>query len=412
MARTATTRLDWPLMKDNVTREDLDALCELLRQDDPVLTQSRHVRAFEREWSEWVGTRHSVFVNSGSSANLLTLAALKELHGGGELILPTITWSSDVAAALHCVFTPVFVDVDRRTLGMDVDEVLAKITSRTRAVFLTHVLGYNGLTQRLLDELSRRGIPLLEDVCESHGATFNGRKLGTFGLASNFSFYYAHHLSTVEGGMVCTNDTDFYETVRMLRSHGMVRELDSESRRHEYADDHPDLNPDFIFALPGYNVRSTEMNAVIGRSQLKRLDDGIRRRNENLRLFLDNLDPDTYQTDFATEGSSNYAFTLILRRPDQPFMTRVMSELRTVGVEFRRGTAGGGNQMRQPYLTRLLGPDAHKAFPRADHVHFFGVYIGNYPTLERDKILRLCELLNGLARGRSQQVPPVDEHWR
>jgi CDP-4-dehydro-6-deoxyglucose reductase, E1 len=396
--RTLETGLDWPLMRNNITRDDLDAVCDLLRQDDPVLTQSRNVLAFEREWSEWVGVRYSVFVNSGSSANLVTLAALKERFGGGEVILPTVTWVSDVAAALHCGFTPVFVDIDPRTLGMDHRQVLEKVTPRTRAVFLTHVLGYNALSRPLLDELAARGVPLIEDVCESHGATFEGRRLGSFGLASNFSFYYAHHLSTVEGGMVCTNDADFYETVRMLRSHGLVRELDSESRRREYADDYPDLNPDFIFALPGFNVRSTEINAVIGRSQLKRLDEGIRRRTENLRLFLGCLDPETYQTDFEIEGGSNYALTLILRKPDHALMRRVMALLRARGVEFRRGTAGGGNQVRQPYLTRLLGPDAWKAFPRADHVHFFGAYLGNYPTLERDKIIRLCDLLNGLAK--------------
>src|SRR5207248_3471802 len=122
-----------------------------------------------------------------------------------------------------------FVDINPRTLGMDNDQVLSQLTPRTRAVFMTHVLGYNALTSRLLDELSRRRIPLLEDVCESHGATFAGRKLGSIGLVSNFSFYYAHHLSTIEGGMVCTNDAELYEAVRMLRSHGLVRELDSAS---------------------------------------------------------------------------------------------------------------------------------------------------------------------------------------
>jgi CDP-6-deoxy-D-xylo-4-hexulose-3-dehydrase len=392
----ATPRgLDWPLMKNNIAREDLDAVCALLTQDDPVLTQSRNVRALEEEWSAWLGVKHSVFVNSGSSANLLTLAALRELYGpGGEVIVPTITWVSDIAAVLHCGFEPVFVDIDPRTLGMDPEQVLAKLTRRTRAVFLTHVLGYNALTRRLLDELRRREVPLLEDVCESHGATFAGRKLGTFGLASNFSFYYAHHLSTVEGGMVCTNNADFYETVRMLRGHGLVRELDSESRKRDYADQYADLNPEFIFAHAGYNLRSTEINAVLGRSQLPRLDANVRRRNENLALFLGHLDPSAYQTDFATEGCSNYAFTLVLRRPDGELCGRVMSCLREHGVEFRRGTAGGGNQVRQPYLRRRLGPDAWKHFPRADHVHFYGFYIGNYPTLERERILRLCELLN------------------
>jgi CDP-6-deoxy-D-xylo-4-hexulose-3-dehydrase len=396
---STATRLNWPLMKNNIVREDLDAVCELLRQDDPILTQSANVRAFEEEWSNWLGVKYSVFVNSGSSANLVTLAALKELYGpGGEVIVPTITWVSDIAAVLHCGFEPVFVDIDPRTLGMDNEQVLARITPRTRAVFLTHVLGYNALTHRLLKELKCREIPLLEDVCESHGAVFEGRKLGTLGLASNFSFYYAHHLSTIEGGMVCTNSADLYETVRMLRGHGMVRELGSDSRKREMADEYPDLNPDFIFAHAGYNVRSTEINAVIGRSQLKRLDEGVRRRTENLRLFLGSLDPSLYQTDFAVVGSSNYAFTLILRQPDPLLCERVMAGLREHGVEFRRGTAGGGNQVRQPYLRNLLGPDAWKQYPRADHVHFHGFYIGNFPSLERGRILELCGLLNSLMR--------------
>jgi CDP-6-deoxy-D-xylo-4-hexulose-3-dehydrase len=395
--QTRAAGLDWPLMKNNLTRQDLDAVIALLQQDDPVLTQSRNVRALEEEWSAWLGVKHSVFVNSGSSANLLTLAALRERHGsGGEVIVPTITWVSDIAAVLHCGFTPIFVDVNPRTLGMDEEEVLAELTPRTRAVFLTHVLGYNGLTQRLLDELNWLSIPLLEDVCESHGATFAGRKLGTYGLISNFSFYYAHHLSTIEGGMVCTNDADLYDTVRMLRSHGLVRELDSDSRKKEFADEYPDLNPEFIFAHAGYNVRSTEINAVIGRSQLGRLDEGIRRRTENLLLFLENLDPRGYQTDFATEGSSNYALTLILREPDDALCKRVMACLKTNGVEYRRGMSGGGNQVRQPYLRRWLGPEECRKYPRAEHVHFYGFYIGNYPTLERDKILRLCELLNSI----------------
>jgi CDP-6-deoxy-D-xylo-4-hexulose-3-dehydrase len=178
----------------------------------------------------------------------------------------------------------------------------------------------------------------------------------------------------------------------------MVRELRSQNRKERYWKKYPDLNPEFIFAYPAWNVRSTEINAIIGRSQLPRLDDNVQRRTENLLLFLENLDVGLYQTDFATEGSSNYAFTLILKKPDDALWQRVEAVLKTNRVEFRRGTSGGGNQLRQPYLRRLLGQDEHKKYPRTDHVHFYGCYIGNYPTLQRDKILRLCDLLNGLTR--------------
>ena len=391
-----TPNLNWPLMRNNIIRGDLDAVIQFLQQDDPILTQSTQVRAFEQEWSQWLGVKHSVFVNSGSSANLLTMAALRLTRGEGEVIVPTLTWVSDIASVLQCGFQPVFVDINPRTLGMDLDQVIQKITDQTRAVFLTHILGYNALDQRLLDELARRDIPLIEDVCESHGAAFRFRKLGSFGQMSNFSFYYAHHLSTIEGGMICTDDDGLYETLRMLRSHGMVRESTSAKLKQEYTARHPDLNPDFIFAFPAYNVRSTEINAVMGRSQLKRLDANNRKRTENLLLFLENLDPDKYQTDFATEGSSNYAFTLILKHPDEELRDRVMTQLRAHGVEFRRGTSGGGNQLRQPYLKALFGENEALKFPRVDHVHFYGFYIGNYPGLERASILELCALLNGL----------------
>jgi CDP-4-dehydro-6-deoxyglucose reductase, E1 len=391
----------WPLMKNNITRADLDALIEFLQQDDPILTQSQNVRAFEQEWAKWVGVRHCVFVNSGASANLLTITALREHFGSGEVIVPTLTWVSDIASVLQCGMTPVFCDIDRRTLAMDEEEILRKITPRTKAVFLTHVLGYNGLSIRLIEELAARRVPLIEDVCESHGATLNGQRLGSFGLVSNFSFYYAHHLSTIEGGMVCTNDSTVYETVRMLRSHGMVRECTSQELKASYASQHADLNPDFIFAYPAYNVRSTELNAVIGRSQLGRLDENNKLRTRNLKLFLENLDPAKFQTDFELEGSSNYAFTLVLREPNDVLCQNVTSALKHHGIEFRRGLSGGGSQVRQPYLRKVVGANAWKEYPNVNHVHFYGFYLGNYPGLETDKILQLCELLNSQPASRA-----------
>ena len=385
----------WPLMRNNISRGDLDAVIRFLEQDDPILTQSAQVAAFEREWAEWLGVKHCVFVNSGSSANLITMAALRELAGAGEVIVPTLTWVSDIASVLQCGFEPVFVDINPQTLGMDLDQVVASITPRTKGIFLTHILGYDALSDAFLAEIARRGIPLIEDVCESHGATHGGRRLGSFGLMSNFSFYYAHHLSTIEGGMVCTDDADLFEMLRMFRSHGMVRESTSAAVKDAYRERHADLNPDFIFAFPSYNVRSTEINAVIGRHQLPRLDANNEIRSRNLDIFLDGLDSNRYRTDFRREGSSNYAFTLVLREPDEALRARVETTLRGERIEFRRGTSGGGNQLRQPYLRKLYG-DAYARFPKIDHVHFFGYYIGNYPDLEASRVQGLCDLLNRL----------------
>ena len=387
----------YPLMRNNILREDLDAVIEHLKQDDPILTNGPQCLAFEQEWSQWLGVKYSVFVNSGASANLLSMALLKLRHPeGGEVIVPPLTWISDVASVLQNGFTPVFADIDPRTLGMAPQQILAKVTERTRAVFLTHVQGFDALTDELVAELERRGIPLIEDVCESHGATHGGRRLGSLGWMSNFSFYYAHHMSTIEGGMVCTNDAEVYQQIRMLRSHGMVRESNDAEFRDGWKRAHPELNPDFIFAYPAYNVRNNELGAILGRSQLKRLDANVQRRTQNLQRFLGQIDGRRYQTDFKLEGSSNYAFNLIMKAADPDYVQRLMATMRETGIEFRRGSAGGGNQLRQPYLRGIVPDGHHREFPHTEHVHFYGFYIGNFPDLRDDEIDAICRILNAV----------------
>jgi len=388
------SKIKYPLMKNNILRDDLDVLIEFLKLDDPILTQSSNVDAFEKEWSDWLGVKYSVYVNSGASANLITMAVLKSLYGDGEIVVPPLTWVSDIASVIQNGFEPVFSDINPRTLCMDDKKVIEKLTDNTCAVFLTHVQGFNGLTDRLIKELKHKNIPLIEDVCESHGATWRGKKLGSFGLISNFSFYYAHHMSTIEGGMVCTNDKEIYQMLRMFRSHGMVRESNSDGMRNKYINNHIDLNPDFIFAFPAYNVRNTEIGAVIGRNQLKRLDKSNNKRRKNFELFLKNLDQQKYRTDFELEGSCNYAFNLVLKEADLELSDRVEEAMRNNGVEFRRGSSGGGNQMRQPYLKGIIKDKEWDDYPEVEHIHFYGYYIGNYPDLGRRNILKLCKLLN------------------
>ena len=223
--------------------------------------------------------------------------------------------------------------------------------------------------------------------------THGGRKIGTFGLASNFSFYYAHHMSTIEGGVVCTDDEDFYQYARMIRSHGMLREC-SEEYRERLAD--PAVYSEFTFPGSGFNMRSTELNAVIGLNQIKRLDASNEKRKRNFALYLDLLDSDKYYTDFALDGSVNYAFILIVRNGDRDLYGRVCEMLQEENVEFRRGTAGGGNLTRQRFVRRAF-PDIDPAsLPNVEYIHEYGVYLGNYPDLEREKIEMLCEKLNGL----------------
>lgn len=387
----------FPLMRNNIQREDLDKVIEHLKQDDPILTNGPKVREFEAQWSKWLGVKYSVFVNSGASANLVSMSILRQMFPqGGEVIVPVLTWVSDISSVLQNGFKPVFVDIDPKHLGMSLEQIKAKVTDETRAVFITYVQGFNALSDELLDFLDEHNIELIEDVCESHGAEFEGQKLGSFGRMSNFSFYYAHHMSTIEGGMICTDDEDIYQMARMLRSHGMVREMNNESMRQDWIEANPNVHPDFIFTMPAYNLRNNELGAIMGMSQLKRLDANIRKRNDNHVYFLSKLNTDLYRTDFDLEGASNYAFNLILKDADDARVQRLMNLMDDNDVEYRRGSAGGGNQVRQPYLRTIVGENAYQQYPEIEHIHWYGFYLGNYPDLSLAEIDELVDILNRL----------------
>ena len=384
-----------PLMDDNITREDVNSVIDFLSQDKiPKLTNGPKVVEFEKQWSEWAGVKHSLFVNSGASANELTMLTLKYIYGDGEIIIPPLTWISDISSVLFAGFKPVFVDINFDNLSFDLNKLKEAITPKTRAIFLTHVLGINGLTDELLKICDDKNILLIEDVCESHGTTFKGKKVGSFGFASNFSFYFAHHMSTIEGGMICTNDDKFYQVCRALRSHGMMREMTDDNMKQEIIEANPDLNPDFIFVGPAHNFRSTELNAVIGLNQLPRLDDNNKKRVANFNYFISNLNAEKYITEFKTAGQCNYAFIVIMRDNSFEVRDKIEATLKEKGIEFRRGLSGGGNQMRQPFMKQFNYNLDN--YPNIEHVHNFSWYIGNYPSLPQEKIDYLLEVLNNL----------------
>ena len=382
------------LMHDNFTKEDMNAAIKLFKHKSKILTQFKYVKLFEKKWSKWLGVKYSVFVNSGSSANLLTMTVLKILYGTGEIILPALTWVSDINSVIQNNFKPVFVDINPRNLCMSEAEIIKKVNKNTLAVFMTHAQGFNGLTSKLVSFLKKRRVLLIEDVSESHGATFNKRKLGTFGKISNFSFYYAHHMSTIEGGMVCTNDKRIYEIVKILRSHGMTRESNNSAFEKKMIKKYPKLSPKFIFLYPGYNFRNNEVGGIIGLSQLKSLNKNNKKRIENFKFFLKLLDQSKYKTDFQFEGNCNYAFPVILRKKKLKSRNLFEKTLLKYKIEFRRGNAGGGNQLRQPYLQKISKNMNLNDFKEVDHIHFFGYYIGNYPSLSKTKIKKICNILN------------------
>ena len=386
-----------PLMKNNFTRSDMSAVKKVISVKNLVLTQSKNVRQFENKWSKWLGVKYSTFVNSGASANFITLAILKHSNKNknkNQIIVPSLTWISDVASVIMNGFKPVFVDANLENLSMNVDQVIKKISKKTLAVFITHTLGFNGLNEKLIKTLKRKKIHLIEDVCESHGATFKNKKLGTFGLISNFSFYYAHHMTTIEGGMICTNDKKIYEMSRILRSHGMLRESGNKSYEKKVIKKNKTLSPQFTFLYPALNFRNTEIGAAIGLNQLKNLTKNNSNRSNNFKYFINLLDGNKYWKAFDLKGNSNYAFPIILKTKNISKRNLFERTLEKNGIEFRRGTAGGGNQLRQPYLKEFSKNINFKKFKNVDHIHFFGYYIGNYPTLKKSKIKEIAIILN------------------
>ncbi len=383
-------------MSNNFTDRDISAIKNLLKKKEKIFTQSKNVLLFEKKWSKWLGVKYSVFVNSGSSANLISISILKILKGSGEVIVPSLTWVSDIASVIQNNLKPVFVDINPRNLCMSEEGIIRKVNKKTIAVFLSHIQGFNGLSKNLINFLRKKNILLIEDVCESHGATFNSKKLGTYGIMSNFSFYYAHHMSTIEGGMVCTNNKKIYEIARLLRSHGMARELDNKKEEKKIIKKYPDLSPKFIFLYPSYNLRNNEISAVIGLSQLKSLNKNNKIRKKNFSFFLENLNNDFYRTDFDLKGSCNYAFPLILKKANIKNRNRLETVLKKFDIEFRRGNAGGGNQLRQPYLKKITKKIKLSNFKEVDHIHFYGYYIGNYPSLKINKIKKICSILNSI----------------
>jgi CDP-6-deoxy-D-xylo-4-hexulose-3-dehydrase len=382
-----------PLMNDNIDKDDVNSVIDFLSEDNiPKLTNGPKVKEFENAWGQWLGTKYNLMVNSGASANELTMLALAYMFGEGEIIVPPLTWISDISSVLFAGHKLVFVDVNFTNLSFDIEKLKEAITPQTKAIFLTHVLGINGLTNELIDICESQNILLIEDVCESHGTTYKNIKVGNVGFASNFSFYFAHHMSTIEGGMISTNNHEFYQVCRALRSHGMTREMTDVSMRQEVIDTNPDLNPDFIFLRPAHNFRSTEINAVIGLSQLRKLDAKNQERKDNFDLFISNLNPDKYHIAINTEGNCNYAFIVILKNPDMKERDLLENKLKENGIEFRRGLSGGGNQMRQPFFKSVYKDFSN--YPNIEHIHNFSWYIGNYPGLEKEKIIKLLEVLN------------------
>ena len=389
----------WPLINDNITISDRKVLSDFILSNKR-LTNGKKVIEFENIWSKWLGTKRSVMVNSGTSGNYISIAIVKELLGIGEVIVPPLGWVSDISSVTQLGMTPVFVDVSMDNLSITSENIKNAITDKTKAIVLVHCLGFNAINEEIIKIAKEKNILLIEDCCEAHGATFNGQKVGTFGDISIFSFYFGHHITTVEGGMISMNDEKIYELSKLFRSHGMTREVSNETQE-EYKNKYPNLNPLFTFAVAGFNMRSTELNAVLGIEQMNRIDSNVEKRRHNLKLWLDNLDKNKYIVEFDLEGNSNFALPLIMK-PNYTDRLSINDDFSGVcdildlnGVEYRLGTSGGGNQSLQPYLEKYEYRVVDE-LTNVNYVHSNSLYIGNHTDLNDEQIINLCKMLNNV----------------
>tara|TARA_R110001583_G_scaffold123793_1_gene275192 strand:+ start:845 stop:2011 length:1167 start_codon:yes stop_codon:yes gene_type:complete len=376
--------MNWNLMTDDaITQEERNVLGDFVCNSSRI-TQGKLVREFEQAWSEWLGCKYSVYVNSGSSANLLIARALCT-DDKPTFVSQACTWSTAVSPIMQFGNLQL-CDVDLSNFGPDLEnlEYIFR-TQKPKFLFLTHLLGFPALTDELLELCSKYNVQIVEDCCESHGAEFKGKKVGTHGIASSFSFYYGHHMTTIEGGMICTNDEDFYHEMLLLRSHGLLRELPKEEQKKRKSDK---VDPLFTFLRDGFNVRNTDLHAKLGLMQLPHLDEFITHRNKNFDVFMDNIDSDLYRTDYSREGCSNFAFPIFTKRDN---LQKIKDRLNEISVEYRPCIAG--NLYEHPFMNSV---NQFRFDKNANLIHQNCIYVGNHKDVTPDMVKTLCDELNKL----------------
>lgn len=366
----------WPLIQSVITDADKKALIDFIQSSDRY-TSGNMVKQFEDAWSEWLGCKYSLYVTSGSTANLLLMAAVKELYdipNGSKVLVPACTWVTNISPVFQVGLEPIFCDIDLETYSFDLD---ALPNEDVRIVFVTHLLGLNAPIEKLKEKYPNA--IFLEDICESHGVKGpDGTKRGSVGTGSTFSFYYGHHMTTIEGGIICTDNERLYELMKIKRSHGMARHL-SPRFYNDAIRKHPNIDPSFLFLTDGYNFRNTELNAVLGIEQLKRLDDNIKRRRETFDYFMKHLDPNKFYVPRYDPGNSSFAFPFICRdRDDMPKLKRIFTEL---DVEYRPIVSG--NLLLHPFLEKWKDT---AVVPNANLLNDNGVYIGNNQFISTDML--------------------------
>ncbi|CAD7341477.1 DegT/DnrJ/EryC1/StrS family aminotransferase [Sphingomonadales bacterium 56] len=381
----------FPLATSSWDQAEQDALQRVI--ESGMFSMGPEVQNFERQFAEFFGVKHAVMVNSGSSANLLMTGALFYsknsdflLNPGDEVIVPSVSWSTTYYPLAQYGLVQKFVDVDRNTLNYDLDALESAVTDNTRAIMIVNLLGNPNDFDRIGKIVGDRKIVLLEDNCEAMGATFKGRQAGTFGTVGSFSCFFSHHISTMEGGMVVTDDEELYHIMLSMRSHGWTRHLPKTNHVTGTKSDDA-FEESFKFVLPGYNLRPLEMSGALGQAQLKKLPNIIEGRRANAATFIDKLaNHPLFTLQHEIGESSWFGFSLLLRPDIDISRSTVVEKLVNLGFECRPIVAG--NFAKNPVMQHIPHT-VHGSLEGAEFIDANGLFVGNhhYPIPEAAEVL-------------------------
>lgn len=368
----------YPLASTSWDEEEYEAMQRVI--ESGIFTMGPHVADFERAFAEFTGSRYCVMCNSGSSANLLMIAALRyrkdnPLKPGDEVIVPAVSWSTTYYPLYQYGLKLRFVDIDPNTLNMDLEALNRAITNDTRAIFAVNLLGNPNDFVRIRQIIGQRNIILIEDNCESMGATFEGKQAGTFGLMGSFSAFFSHHISTMEGGMVVTDDEELYHIMLSVRAHGWTRNLPKHNHVCGTKSDNA-FEESFHFVLPGYNLRPLELSGAIGIVQLKKLPAMIAARRNNAAIFVGMMAEFPWLRLQREIGQSSwFGFSFVLEQDVVVSREQVVNTLTQHGIDCRPIVAGNfaKNEVLKWFDYEVVG-----RLENADRIDKFGVFVGNH----------------------------------
>lgn len=375
------------LCSDIINRKDIDLLIEWLKTE-PKLTKGEKTLEFEKGFSSVIGCKHSIFCNSGSSANLLIVSAMIQsgLMKNNKIIVPQVSWSTTVFPAIQLGLQPIMCDCNLENLGLDLNNLEELIKKQNpAAIILVHVLGFNSNIKEIKHICDQNDILLIEDTCESLGSTIDGIMLGNFGIASSFSFYFGHHISTIEGGMVCTNNDDFAEIVKMIRSHGWDRDI-NEQAKNKYRKKYNvnEFESLYKFYYTGFNLRSTDLQAFIGINQIEKIKNISETRHRNYIYYQSMLKNNIWKPKLDQQIVSNMGYPLLLSNRE-----RVYKKLKENNIESRPLVSGSMGM--QPVWVDRYGESNMK---NASIVNNQGMYVPNHGDLSEDDIRQVCDVIN------------------